>query len=273
MEKNDIKIRVNVPLLISYDLLVGGACRDRLLGEFSGKDVIPNDYDLFYCTIDKYSVMASQLTKSRFKITKTWSKEHLGSFCVFQRWKGKYKGRKLQFDVFYFKDDSLASLKEKMKGFVFTCNCCFQTDDCLTFMEMTDDCRESILQKTLDMNCREISLGSLRGRLLRFVKHGWNIDPSVVSFFVHRAEALLDNYERFEKTEKVYIRRISDGYGGHLTLDSKKIFRDLTRLLDCENKIVALLSRNDRILNTAKKHHNTQVSLWSKFLEWFGRKT
>lgn len=251
-----LQCRVQLPIEIPYDFIIGGACRDRI-GGISFEHT--KDFDLVYVGKHNYIKVLTTLMNKGFVNQKSLAYNDYGIDVIFSRW--KKKRMKQYFDLFFLDCDKKGAMKF-INSFPLTCSTCYQKEG--GFIMATDKALKDIREQKIEVNNKSVPLSILFERVNKLSKNGWTVGSTVVDVFLKKMELIMKNAEKFRNEEYRYIKVRSSAYFTAYKVRSKLI-KDFISLLNEDNRVLAFLARNNKILKAVQKQYNRDM-WWKKML-------
>ena len=246
--------KVELPVPIDYQFLVGGACRDTLLGR------LPNDYDFYFASEDIFKETIEELRALGFKCSES---EVVGKKNFAKNWLRfwrKCRSRKIIYDLFLF--HKLDDIESMLSGMDFTINVCYQRPH--ENINMLDVGFEDLKNKILEMNVSESPFGELLSRSIKFkreleFKPGTKLITKLIEGFEKSFcnEGILNNPDKsIVSLSKNYVRVSHGEYGDSYIVKRRKLFNDLFDVIGKEYLPIAFLSSHNYLLTLAKRKYN-----------------
>jgi len=251
MERYDVP--VNVPHGIRYDLIVGGACRDAIIG------VKPRDYDLWYCTERGFYQAIEHLNRLGAKSIGATSRAGypskqgiwFGKQCAHSVW---IKGRDV-FDMMYFPEMEQDELKTLCAdNMCFGVNACFQEYGGSIYSKARPCEYES---RELEPNASTMSTVSILRRSYRLFKRGWKPGAGLTGLLFKRLDEICKNVDRFLYSEERAIICTGNGYSGTLDhVDFSLVWQVFLKHIPDDHMLIGFLSSSDDIIRVLAKENN-----------------
>jgi hypothetical protein len=238
-------------LIIPYQLMgdariVGGACRDTLIG--SGV----SDYDVLVEDEESFALNLEVLSDNDLEIDGmeecNWDKQYEFKVC-------KLKKNGLKYDLIYFsKKDG-----DPVDRFDFTMNCCWCKADGLVMARK--DALEDINNRLLRKN-RGMSFDRLLYRTARFTKRGWLPTKDLMNLIYKNIESAVEHPKSLKGTK--YVNAQFDSYSDTLYFVKEDLYKDLFELLSDEELSIFLLRVKSDMLKQKILEEMKKRQAWDK---------
>ena len=249
--------RVELPVPFSYEFLIGGACRDTLLG------VPPNDYDFYFSRHDIFKEAAAELGMQGFKCNESEEVVKDNFVKTWLRFRQKHWLEKdLIYDLFLCHDfkDIETTLNTTAD---FTINACYQCPG--QSINITKEGFECLGEKVLVTNTSNRPFGDILYRALKFKQeYGFMVGTELATKLIENCETHLtksyhpngDFAQSMSEREfgDEYIHYSAPDYGViYVSVRRHRLFRDLLDVLGEEHLFMVLSSSHEYFVTLAKK--------------------